>query len=53
MVSNADKEQLIRIANRAGAHRLVLMGDRGNQGAVDAGLLIWISCSREELLRRR
>ena len=37
MVSNADKEQLIRIANRAGAHRLVLMGDRKQLGAVDAG----------------
>ncbi|MDG6079922.1 conjugative relaxase [Erythrobacter litoralis] len=37
MVSNADKEQLIRIANRAGAHRLVLVGDRKQLGAVDAG----------------
>jgi len=37
MVSNADKEQLIRIANRVGAHRLVLMGDRKQLGAVDAG----------------
>ncbi|MCB2080693.1 MAG: AAA family ATPase, partial [Novosphingobium sp.] len=37
MVSNADKEQLIRIANRAGAQRLVLMGDRKQLGAVDAG----------------
>ncbi|WP_228241450.1 MobF family relaxase [Porphyrobacter sp. GA68] len=37
MVSNADKEQLIRIANLAGVHRLVLMGDRKQLGAVDAG----------------
>ncbi|MCB2080943.1 MAG: AAA family ATPase, partial [Novosphingobium sp.] len=37
MVSNADKEQLIRIANRVGAQRLVLMGDRKQLGAVDAG----------------
>lgn len=37
MVSNADKEQLIRIANRAGAQRLVLVGDRRQLGAVDAG----------------
>ena len=37
MVSNADKEQLIRIANRAGAHRLILVGDRKQLGAVDAG----------------
>ena len=37
MVSNADKEQLIRIANLAGVHRLVLMGDRRQLGAVDAG----------------
>ncbi len=37
MVSNADKEKLIRIANLAGVHRLVLMGDRKQLGAVDAG----------------
>jgi ATP-dependent exoDNAse (exonuclease V) alpha subunit len=37
MVSNADKERLIRIANLAGVHRLVLMGDRRQLGAVDAG----------------
>src|SRR5690606_24508075 len=37
MVSNAHKEQLIRIANLAGVHRLVLMGDRRQLGAVDAG----------------
>ena len=37
MVSNADKEQLIRIVNRVGARRLVLMGDRKQLGAVDAG----------------
>ena len=37
MVSNADKEQLVRIANRVGAQRLVLMGDRKQLGAVDAG----------------
>lgn len=37
MVSNADKEQLIQIANLAGVHRLVLMGDRRQLGAVYAG----------------
>ncbi|WP_417322397.1 MobF family relaxase [Erythrobacter aureus] len=37
MVANADKEQLIRIANSAGVRRLVLMGDRKQLGAVDAG----------------
>lgn len=37
MVANADKEQLIRLANLAGAERLVLMGDRKQLGAVDAG----------------
>ncbi len=37
MVSNADKEQLIRIANLAQVHRLVLMGDARQLGAVDAG----------------
>jgi hypothetical protein len=37
MVSNADKERLIRIANLADVHRLVLMGDRKQLGAVDAG----------------
>lgn len=37
MVSNADKERLIRIANLANVHRLVLIGDRKQLGAVDAG----------------
>jgi conjugative relaxase-like TrwC/TraI family protein len=37
MVSNIDKEQLIRIANLAQVHRLVLMGDARQLGAVDAG----------------
>ncbi len=37
MVSNADKEQLIRMANLARVHLLVLMGDRKQLGAVDAG----------------
>lgn len=37
MVSNTDKEQLIRIANLAQVHRLVLMGDARQLGAVDAG----------------
>lgn len=37
MVSNEDKERLVRLANLAGVHRLVLMGDRKQLGAVDAG----------------
>lgn len=37
MISNADKERLIRIANLANVHRLVLIGDRKQLGAVDAG----------------
>ena len=37
MVSNADKEKLVRLANLAEMHRLVLMGDRKQLGAVDAG----------------
>ena len=37
MVSNEDKENLVRLANLAGVHRLVLMGDRKQLGAVDAG----------------
>ncbi len=37
MVSNEDKEKLARLANLAGVHRLVLMGDRKQLGAVDAG----------------
>ena len=37
MVSNEDKEKLVRLANLAGVHRLVLMGDRKQLGAVDAG----------------
>lgn len=37
MVSNEDKEKLVRLANLADVHRLVLMGDRKQLGAVDAG----------------
>ena len=37
MVSNDDKEKLVRLANLAGVYRLVLMGDRKQLGAVDAG----------------
>ena len=37
MVSNDDKEKLVRLANLAEMHRLVLMGDRKQLGAVDAG----------------
>jgi ATP-dependent exoDNAse (exonuclease V) alpha subunit len=37
MVSNDDKEKLVRLANLAEVHRLVLMGDRKQLGAVDAG----------------
>ncbi|MFB0611754.1 MobF family relaxase [Aurantiacibacter poecillastricola] len=37
MVSNEEKEKLVRLANLAGVHRLVLMGDRKQLGAVDAG----------------
>ena len=37
MVSNEDKDKLVRLANLAGVHRLVLMGDRKQLGAVDAG----------------
>lgn len=37
MVSNTDKERLIRIANSGEVHRLVLMGDARQLGAVDAG----------------
>ena len=37
MVSNGDKEKLVRLANLAEVHRLVLMGDRKQLGAVDAG----------------
>lgn len=37
MISNEDKEKLVRLANLAGVHRLVLMGDRKQLGAVDAG----------------
>jgi conjugative relaxase-like TrwC/TraI family protein len=38
MVANADKERLIRIANLASVHRLILMGDKKQLGAVDAGM---------------
>jgi conjugative relaxase-like TrwC/TraI family protein len=37
MVSNDDKEKLVRLANLAEVHRLVLIGDRKQLGAVDAG----------------
>jgi len=37
MVANNDKERLVALANLAGVHRLVLMGDRKQLGAVDAG----------------
>ena len=37
MVANSDKEKLVELANLAGIHRLVLMGDRKQLGAVDAG----------------
>ena len=37
MVSNEDKEKLVRLANLAGVHRLVLIGDRKQLGAVAAG----------------
>jgi len=37
MVANSDKEKLVTLANLAGVHRLVLMGDRKQLGAVDAG----------------
>ena len=37
MVSSADKEKLIRLANLARVDRLVLIGDRKQLGAVDAG----------------
>ncbi|MBN9504746.1 MAG: conjugative relaxase [Altererythrobacter sp.] len=37
MVSNADKEKLVRLANLAEIDRLVLIGDRKQLGAVDAG----------------
>ena len=37
MISNGDKEKLVRLANLAEVHRLVLMGDRKQLGAVDAG----------------
>lgn len=37
MVSNEDKEKLVRLVNLAGVHRLVLVGDRKQLGAVDAG----------------
>jgi len=37
MVSNSDKEKLVRIANLLGADRLVMIGDKKQLGAVDAG----------------
>ncbi len=37
MVSNPDKEKLVRLANLAEVDRLVLIGDRKQLGAVDAG----------------
>ncbi|VVT00830.1 MobF family relaxase [Erythrobacter sp. EC-HK427] len=37
MVSNADKAKLVRLANLAEVHRLVLVGDKRQLGAVDAG----------------
>lgn len=37
MTSNEDKEKLVRLANLARVHRLVLMGDSKQLGAVDAG----------------
>jgi len=37
MVSSADKEKLVRLANLARVDRLVLIGDRKQLGAVDAG----------------
>jgi conjugative relaxase-like TrwC/TraI family protein len=37
MVSNEDKAKLVRLANLAEIHRLVLVGDKRQLGAVDAG----------------
>ena len=37
MVSNEDKAKLVRLANLAEVHRLVLIGDKRQLGAVDAG----------------
>lgn len=37
MVSNEDKAKLVQLANLAGVFRLVLVGDRRQLGAVDAG----------------
>ncbi|WP_305097006.1 MobF family relaxase [Croceibacterium aestuarii] len=37
MVSNEDKAKLVRLANFAEVHRLVLVGDKRQLGAVDAG----------------
>ena len=37
MVSNDDKAKLVRLANLAEVHRLVLVGDKRQLGAVDAG----------------
>ena len=37
MVSNRGEERLVRLANLAGVHRLVLMGDEEALGAVGAG----------------
>ena len=37
MVSNSDKEKLVRLANLIGVDRLVMIGDKKQLGAVDAG----------------
>jgi ATP-dependent exoDNAse (exonuclease V) alpha subunit len=37
MVSNLEKDQLVRLANLAGLPRLVLLGDKRQLGAVNAG----------------
>lgn len=37
MVSNEDKAKLVRLANLVEVHRLVLVGDKRQLGAVDAG----------------
>lgn len=37
MVSNIEKDQLVRLANLAGLPRLVLLGDKRQLGAVNAG----------------
>lgn len=37
MVSNSDKEKLVRLSNLLGVDRLVMIGDKKQLGAVDAG----------------